>query len=85
MLGRRTGLSGFGLALFVIVALVLASVIARVLGFFVHLVFALAWYVAAFVIAVAILSWLWNRVSGNDRRVRDTYLRDRDEYGRRRY
>lgn len=75
--------SGVGLVVFVIVAAILASGLARVIGFLFHLVFQIVWYGVAFVIAMALLSWAWNRVTQTRTLDRSRWVRMPDE--RRRY
>jgi membrane protein implicated in regulation of membrane protease activity len=76
-------MSGVRLAVFLIVAAVLAFIIAKVLAFALHLFWVLTGYVFAFIIAIVLLSWLWSKFS---RPSHNAPVDDgRDEFGRRRY
>jgi len=75
--------SGAALVFFLIIAAILASGISRVIGFLFHLVFQIVWYGVAFAIAVALLSWVWNRVTQTRALDRPRWERTPDE--RRRY
>ena len=78
---------GFGtvqLILFLIIAAVVAYVIAKVLGFLLSVFFTILGYAVAFVIAVMLLMWLWQKIAGNGRSSGSVYD-DRTPDGRRRY
>lgn len=78
------GLSGIQLVLFIVVAAVVALLIAKVLGFVVSVLFSVIGYLVAFAIAVWLLSFTWQKISGG--RGRSTALYDdRTPDGRRRY
>ncbi len=76
-------MSGVRLAVFLIVAALLAFVIAKALAFALHLFWVLTGYIIAFVIAIVLLSWVWGKMSkpSHSEPVDD----GRDEFGRRRY
>lgn len=78
-------MSGVRLALFLIVAAVLAFLIAKVLAFALHLFWVLTGYVFAFIIAIVLLSWAWGKLSRPGHSERESFDDGRDEFGRRRY
>jgi hypothetical protein len=73
------------LILFLVVAIVLAYVIAKVLGFILSIFFTVLGYAVAFVIAVLLLMWLWQKITGSGRNTNDSLYDDRTPDGRRRY
>ncbi len=77
--------SGVRLVAFLIVAAVLAFLIAKVLEFALHLVWALTGYVLAFIIAILLLGWLWGRFAKSRNGAHAKHDAERDEFGRRRY
>lgn len=80
------GLSGIQLALFIVIAAVVAWLIAKVLGFVVSVLFAVIGYIVAFAIAVWLLLFVWQKISGGGHgRGVDASYDDRTPDGRRRY
>lgn len=79
--------TGIGAIAFLIVAVLLATVLSRVIGVLLSAAFHLVGYVVAFGLAVVLLSWLWGRFTGGRTRSVQRWETsdDRDEYGRRRY
>lgn len=80
------GLSGIQFALFIVIAAVVALLIAKVLGFIVSVLFAVLGYLVAFAIAVWLLLFIWQKISGGGHgHGVDMPYDDRTPDGRQRY